>query len=415
MKWRLALILSSLVIIPFSINAQSIHTLDYYIVSAKENSPVLNDYNNQRYILKIDSLIMRSEYGLKITAAADMLYAPIIRDWGYDAALSNGQNVSAIVRISKDLLGKTNLNTRLSNLSLTIKQILNQGKISELQLNRTITEQYINTYALQLQYQNSQEIIKLLNEEGIILKRLTQSSAFKQTDYLSFMVILQQNLLTSQQIYADWLNNYATLNYLSGIVDTTLQKIEPPLFPDRDVVPFSQSIYAENYKTDSLKLANDAKIVVYEYRPKLTAYVDGGYSSSIATTPYKNFGTSVGVALTVPIYDGGKQKKLLQQKQVQQDTRRKYNEFEINQYTQQTVQIEQQIKEYKQIITTANEQLKYAQILIDANLKQLPTGDVKLADFILSINNYINLKSGLIQFETILYNLYNRLNNLIIQ
>lgn len=63
----------------------------------------------------------------------------------------------------------------------------------------------------------------------------------------------------------------------------------------------------------------------------------------------------------------------------------------------------------------ANEQMKYAETLIEANLKQLPTGDVKVVDFILSINNYLNLKSGLVQFKTNLYNLHNQLHNLIIQ
>jgi hypothetical protein len=67
------------------------------------------------------------------------------------------------------------------------------------------------------------------------------------------------------------------------------------------------------------------------------------------------------------------------------------------------------------MIETANEQMGYAQTLIDANLKQLPTGDVKVTDVILSINNFISLKSELVQFETTIYNLYNQLNNLTLQ
>jgi len=409
-------ILITLLLIPTSvINAQIKNTLDYYLNSAKENSPVLNDFKNQRYSLKIDSLNMKADYGFKVTGIGDAMYAPVIGGWGYDAALSSGQNITALIRMSKDLLGKNNLDTRLANYSLGIRQLLNQSNITELQLKRAVTDQYILTYAAQEQVQNAQEIIQLLTQEEIILKKLTQNAAFKQTDYLSFMVTLQQNQLLAQQRYADWLNNYATLNYLAGIVDTTLQKIETPLISIQKTLPFEQSVYAKSYETDSLKLANDANIIKYEYQPKLSAYADGGYSSSLVTSPYKNFGASAGLSLTIPIYDGDKQKKLLQQNHLEQNTQQQYSEFQKKQYLQQSAQIETQIKQYKQMIVTANEQLKYAQALIEANLKQLPTGDVKVTDFIVSVNNYINLKSGLIQFEMTLNNLYNQQNNLTLQ
>ncbi len=395
--------------------AQKTVTLDDYLATAKENSPVLSDYNNQRYSLKIDSLKMLADYGVKVTANGDAMYAPVIKGWGYDNALSNGQNVTAVIRITRDLLGKANKDTRLADYNLASKQVINEIKITELQLNRAVTEQYLNTYTAQQLYQNYQEIIKLLNEEDVILKKLTQESAFKQTDYLSFKVTLQQNLLAMQQQRADWLNNYATLNYLAGVVDTTLSVLQPPLMPDKMPLPFEQSIYAESYITDSLKLANDAKIINYDYRPKLSAYADGGYSSSFITTPYKNFGASVGLSLTVPIYDGNKRKMMLQQNRLAQATRKRYNEFEHNRYLQQTAQLQAQIRQYEQMQATAGEQLVYSQALIEANLKQLPTGDVKIADFILSINNYLNLKSSLVQYQDNLYKLYNNLNYLTIQ
>lgn len=92
--------------IPYSVNAQQIKTLDFFITMAKENSPVLNDFNNQRYSLKIDSMKMLADYGLKINSINDAMYAPVINGWGYDNALSNGQNITTVIRISKDILGR---------------------------------------------------------------------------------------------------------------------------------------------------------------------------------------------------------------------------------------------------------------------------------------------------------------------
>mgnify|MGYP001454457831 CR=1 FL=1 len=393
--------------------AQKSTTLEEYLTLAKENSPLLNDYNNQRYSLKIDSLKLRADYGIQVTGMGDLSGAPLIHNWGYNGGtLNSGRNLDAVVRISKDLLGNKNLDTRLAKYSLEMKHLINQSGISKVQLCKAVTEQYINTYSTQQQYAVAQEVVQLLEQEDFILKELTRKATFKQTDYLSFKVTLQQKLLALQQQYADWQNNYATLNYLVGRVDTTLHHLQPPLLQTGQPAPFNQSLYAESYKIDSLKLMNEARIINYDYQPKLSLYVDGGYSSALTATPYKNFGTSAGISLTVPIYDGNKRKKALQQNRLAQNTRKDYNDFEHQQYQQQAAQLEGQIRQYKQMLATAKEQLKYAQALIKANLEQLPTGDVKVADFILSINNYINLKSGLVQYETTLNNLYNQLQNL---
>jgi hypothetical protein len=63
----------------------------------------------------------------------------------------------------------------------------------------------------------------------------------------------------------------------------------------------------------------------------------------------------------------------------------------------------------------ATQQIEYAKALVEANAKQLPTGDVKMVDFILSINNLLNLKANIIQYNNALYTLKNQMKYLIIQ
>ncbi|MGV8963268.1 MAG: TolC family protein [Candidatus Saccharimonadaceae bacterium] len=412
MKRLLYIIFSVFLIFAANGFAQENTTLTDYLIAANKNSPLLNSYNNQRFSLQIDSLKLKADYGIHVTGVGDASYSPIIHGWGYNGSSVSGENLAAVVRISKDLLGKENLKTRLSSYSLEIKQLLNQSKITIIQLNKLVTDQYITTWSAQQKYAIVQEIVQLLEQEDVILKKLTQEASFKQTDYLSFKVILQQNILALQQQYADWLNSYATLNYLAGKVDTTLQALPSPLLLNQIPQSFEQSVYAESNKTDSLKLINDAKIINFDYRPKLSVYVDGGYSSALLATPYKNFGASAGFSITIPIYDGNKRKMSLHQNELLQNTREQYNEFDHNQYQQLSAQIEGQIRQYNQLTIIANEQLNYAQALIKANFKQLPTGDVKVVDFILSINNYINLKTGLVQYQSTLLSLYNSLNNI---
>jgi outer membrane protein TolC len=398
------------------IDAQSKNTLSYFLETAKTNSPVLNDFNNQVISSRIDSLKLRSTYGFIVTGEGTAGYSPNIKGWGYDNALTNGQSLFAGVRVAKEFISRNNLNTRLAGINASISQILAQKNISLQTLNKQITNQYITTYASQQQYNVSKEIIHLLNQEDIVLKKLTQAAVFKQTDYLTFKVTLQQNELTLQQQKADWQNNYALLNYLSGIVDDTFEPVEAPSFQEILIpVSFDKSMYQKAFQADSLKLANDAKVIQYDYKPKINVFSDSGYQSSFITIPYKNFGLSVGVGVTIPIYDGHQKKMLLQQNQLSLRTRQKYLEQTQRQYQQMILQINNQIEQYNKIISTANEQTTYARTLVEANAKQLPTGDVRMVDFILSINNLLSLKGNIIQYNTTLFNLKNQLQYLIIQ
>ncbi|MCD1116723.1 TolC family protein [Chryseobacterium turcicum] len=398
------------------LDAQSKNTLPYFLATAETNSPVLNDYNNQIISNRIDSLKLKATYGFIFTGEGNVAYSPNIKGWGYDNALTNGQSLFAGVRVAKEFISRNNLNTRLDGVNASIAQVLAQKNISLQTLKKQITDQYIATYASQQQYNLSKEIIHLLNQEDIVLKKLTQASVFKQTDYLTFKVTLQQNELTLEQQKADWQNNYSLLKYVSGIVDDTFEPLDSPSFNETlNPVSFEQSIYENAFKADSLKLSNDAKIIQYNYKPKITAFSDSGYQSSFTSTPYKNFGLSVGVGVSIPIYDGHQKKMLLQQNQLLLQTRQKYLEQTQRQYQQQIFQISNQLEQYHQLINTANQQITYAKTLVDANAKQLPTGDVRMVDFILSINNLLSLKGNIIQYNTTLFNLKNQLQYLIIQ
>ncbi|WP_084681472.1 TolC family protein [Chryseobacterium soli] len=398
-----------------TLHAQS-NTLSHFLTTAQANSPLLNDYNNQVISNRIDSLKLRATYGFIVTGEGTAGYSPNIKGWGYDNALTNGQSLFAGVRVAKEFISRNNLNTRLAGVNASIAQVLAQKNISLQTLNKQITDQYIATYASQQQYNVSKEIIHLLDQEDIVLKKLTQAAVFKQTDYLTFKVTLQQNELTLEQQKADWQNNYSLLKYLSGITDNTFEPVEEPQFKETlDPASFDESMYTKAFQADSIKLSNDARIIQYDYKPKITAFSDSGYQSSFTTTPYKNFGMSVGVGVTIPIYDGHQKKMLLQQNELSLQTRQKYLEQTKRQYQQQILQVRNQMEQYDKMIRMANQQMTYAKTLVEANAKQLPTGDVRMVDFILSINNLLSLKGNIIHYTTTLLNLKNQLQYLIIQ
>ena len=93
---------------------QEKNTLEYYLTTAEKNSPLLNDYNNQIFSSKIDSLKQRADFGFKVNGIADASYSPQFSGYGYDGNTTvNGRNLTLIGRISKEILSNRNFNIKL--------------------------------------------------------------------------------------------------------------------------------------------------------------------------------------------------------------------------------------------------------------------------------------------------------------
>jgi outer membrane protein TolC len=172
------------------------------------------------------------------------------------------------------------------------------------------------------------------------------------------------------------------------------------------------SIFYKQFELDSLKYLNDRKLVDYNYLPKFSIGSDAGYNTSFAVTPYKNFGASAGFNLSVPIYDG--KQRSLRQKQIQlyDLTRTGYRDFFVRQHTAQYNQLQQQLTDLDKLIATANAQLSYSQGLVDSYKKIISTGDVHIADYIIALNNYLQLKNNIIMNTISRYQIINQLNYL---
>jgi outer membrane protein TolC len=372
-------------------------TLDYYIAQSIQNSPLLKENENNVLLNQIDSLRIRAIYQPQVNGISTNYYAPTIRSYGYDEIITNLRNFSEQVGVSKTLVSKRNLQIQFNGIQLLNDSLSLAGKITEQDLRRTIIAAYIAAYGSWRQYSFNQEVYDLLSKEDTILKKLTQASVYRQTDYLTFLVTLQQQHLSITQSRIQYQNDFATLNYLSGLFDTTLTPLDSPHIELAQLPEVAGSVFYRKFSIDSSLLKNAGQQIDLAYKPKVSLSADGGYVSSLMYTPYKNFGASVGVNISVPIYDG-KQRKLLHRRlDILEQTRLGYRNFFTTQYSQQIAQLSQQLELTRQLIAETNEQLKYVRTLIQANRRLLATGDVRIADYVIAINNYLNAQNVVTQ------------------
>lgn len=373
------------------------HTLDYFIQQAKQNNPQLKEYQNQIFSAQIDSQLLKASLKPQVNFISSNSYAPVIQGWGYDEAISNIANIAALIQANRNFISRNNLAAQYKTIALQKQALLDTVLLSQQELIRTLTDQYITAYADQLAMDFNKEVYDLMQTEEAALKKLTQASVYKQTDYLTFYVTMQQQELLYLQAQIQYNTDFLGLNYLAGIVDTTIERIQQPQISDTLQADFYNSVFYSRFTTDSLRLANERSLLDYEYKPKIGAYTDAGYNSSLQFMPHKNFGFSAGLSLTIPIYDGRQKQLKNAQLDLKERTRQANKTFFINQYRQQIAQLKQQLQATDLLVNKINQQITYSHALIVANGKLLQTGDITMKDYVTAINNYLSAKNLLTQ------------------
>ncbi|HEY8658775.1 MAG TPA: TolC family protein [Hanamia sp.] len=384
--------------------------LSFYVDTALNNSPQLYEYRNLVLSNSIDSELIVAGNRFQITGNSNSYYAPVINGWGYDAAITNGQQVAALVAVNKQIYNKRNLSLQFENLRLQRDSLHVSSAITTQGIKRSVISQYVTTYGDQLQLDFNDEIINVLTNEDSILKKLTQKNVYKQADYLSFLVTLQQQQLSRSQLAVQYKNDFAVLNYLAGIVDTATMRLAEPSLTVVTNYMYDSSAFLLKYKIDSLRLLNQKALVNVAYRPKVSLFADAGYQSTLTIAPYKNLGTNIGINLSIPIYDGHQKQLQYTKINIAERTRQRLKEFFNNQLRQQVQQLQQQLTALESLSGPIDKQINYLQTLISVNGKLLETGDIKITDYVLALNNYITSRNLVVQNMIARYQIINQLN-----
>jgi len=384
--------------------------LQYYTGIALAGSPLLKDYAGQAAINSLDSLIGRAAYRPQVAAALDGRYAPGIAGFHYDRTNIDEKNLGALLTVSQTIVGGRNLGAQMASYGIAAQGLGNARKISEHDLRLAVATQYIVSWGALQEAQYNGDILSLLVREELMLKKLTEKAVYKQTDYLNFEVGMHQQQLLVDQLRAGYRDQIALLNYLCGIVDTTQVALEAPNIALLPPPAFEATLQYDKFFIDSLRLNNSAKLIDYAYRPKLSAYADGGYSSTFVSTPQKNFGASIGLSLSIPIYDGGQRQREHNKIKTSEQIRSYYRDFAKRQYDQQVADLFRQLAQTDTVIAQAEQVIKYSQALIDAYGKQMQTGEASITDYMNALANLIIARQALTRNNTTKLQIISQIN-----
>jgi outer membrane protein TolC len=403
--------ISTLFLILFAVIAKA-QTLDNYLSTGLKNSPLLKDYINQIRSGNVDSSLVVATYKPQVNLTSQAMIAPASKNFGYDEAITNGGNFSALVSANQPLFNKQIKSEQFKTIQLSNQSLQITKKLSETELKKAITNQYLTAYVEYSQIQFNQTVLKLLEDEFSTLKVLVQKGIYLQTDYLNLSTSIQNQKISIKQSFIKFKNELATLNYICGINDTSTVALQYPAIRLENTFDVNNSLQMLQFHIDSLKNTNQKALVDLNYRPQLSAFADAGFSAVTPVNIPTNFGTSIGLNFSMPLYDGKQRKQQYTKISIAEETRKYYKDFYQKQFGQQYIQLKEQLKLNDELITDIKSQLKNQEQLIELYKIEIEKGLVRFLDFLTVVNNYVSTKNNLTVAEMNRLQIMNQLNYL---
>ena len=391
------------------VQAQS---LEFYIQKGLENSPLLKDFSNQLLSGKLDSLLTQASYKPQVNQVSQAMYAPTAKNFGYDAAITNGANYSAVVNVVQPLFNKKIKDNQFRDISLSNHAIEADTQITTTDLKQGITSQFLTAYADYAQIQFNQSTLNLLKNEQALLKSLADQGIYAQTDLMNLSISLTSQKIAIRQAFIQYRNSLAVLNFICGISDTSTVILTKPELTIRNQFNINNSPAMMKFKIDSLKNVNSKQLIDLNYRPQLSAFADAGFMAVLPQNIPHNFGTSFGLNFSIPIYDGKQRKLQYEKTSLVENSRLNYQTFYTAQYKQQINQLNEQLKLTDELILSVRTQLNEQEKLIALYKIEIEKGLVRFPDFLNTVNNYTQTKNSLTVSEMNRLQIINQMNYL---
>ncbi|MCE1188256.1 MAG: TolC family protein [Ignavibacteria bacterium] len=394
------------------VNAQQ---LGYFITQGLQNSPLLNEYRNQASASATDSLLVRASQLPQVNSTSQVMYAPAYKNFGYDNAITNGGNYASVVGVSQNIFNSKSLKSKYEGINIQKQAWLNNGKISTADLKKVITAQYLTAYMSYSDMNNSRSYLTLLNQYKDILKQLVDGGVYRQTDYLALMLELQTAEIDFNQQQTQFTSDTYMLRQLCGITDTAAFVPEILVFNIPQPGNIQNSPLFVRFKIDSLSINNEQQALSLNYRPKINWFADAGVMSSDPALLQRHLGYSVGLNMTIPIFDGHQRKLESQKLSIRENTRSGYENYFKTQYRSQVQQLKIEMQTVQKTQALLKTQLATAKELIEMIKKQLNNGNVTVIELINTMKNYLSVSRSMNQAQVREFGIMNELNYLMQQ
>ncbi len=386
------------------------HSLSWYIAQGTANNPLLKDLSNQIRSNQYDSLITRATYLPQVNFNAMMMYAPVVNDWGYSEVITNGQELMGTLNVNQQIFNKKTKEVNYRKLGLVNRSLENSRNLNVNELKKAITAQYLAAYSAIMEAEFQQDILSTLKEEEMVLKLWVQKGTYHQTDYLSVKVEVIQLERNIKNLEFQYKKEFSNLNVICGISDTALFKLSLPAI--EEILRGSQgnSLFFRKFVIDSLQIQTEKLLIDRKYKPVVSWFSDGGLINNEPVYLYQNLGISVGMSLSLPVYDGNQRKLNYSKLRVQEETRKNYQDFFRTQYSLQLRQLKDELDNVRILAHDNQKQIDLVKMLVAQERAELNSGTLTITDYILALRNLIAAMHEGVQYQIRAQYILNEIN-----
>lgn len=377
--------------------------LNSYINSAKQNSPLIIDNKNQSKVGQLEVERLKAFYTKpQIGITANYLFSPIInldnnttkfepnssgaeKYMGYDFAASNGGTYQALINVTQPLFNAERYKTYADQLKVTTQINDNTVKLTEHDIEKIVTDQYILCLQDIKQADYAEAMMKLLEEQKGIVQKLVESSIYKQSD-LTLLNIEYQNFLGQLTTFkATYKRDLMDLNVICGINDTANVKLNSIDLPIKTNI--ETSAFSEKYRLDSLNIISAQKTFELKYKPQLNAFANTGLNAVYAPTIPNRFGLSAGISFSYNLFDGGQRNITRNKTDLLLKSVSSYRENFTKQNSVRKAKILNELQSYTTRISIAEQQLKEYNSLLNSYRKEILSGQLSIVNYVTTLKN----------------------------
>ena len=405
------------------------NNLQNYIELAEQNSPLLQKQENNKKIIDLDLKQFNAIYkSPNINLNSNAIFSPIISkdgntnklEWvssgsadylGYDLGATNGGQFQGMISVNQPLFTHKYIAAQQNNADILQERNLNFTQLTKAELKQVVTHQYILCIQSQKQKENIRNTIQVLAEQIQQMKVLVNVGIYKLIDLKLLEIELENNQIEEERLNGSYLDNFNSLKLLCGINDSTLVRLDEVNLVLNSPTQ-TPSLFASQFKFDSLTLKAEQKIFNLKYLPQVGIFGDAGLNANYQPA-LNRLGFSVGVFLTWNLFDGH-QRKTNDEKTIIQlsniETDRKYfenqNDIRKKNILSQITNLDKQLRLIDKQLSEYNNLLELYKIEINKSLVSV----LELKILIKEISMKQQIKTNTLMAKEILINSYNYWN-----
>ncbi len=394
-----------------AINLLAQKNLDFYLSAAYHNNPAIIEQKN---LISINNLQRDLDFAqtssFQINLSANYLFVPYFNNSsgiistnpdpnaiGYDIGLTNGGLYSAQLNIEKNIFNGA-LSDALTKQRLIAENSTNNNiELLKRDLQKQVTDQYLQTFLSYQLYKMSDELITYLNEQFKILGKLVESGMAKQSEYLLLSVEIENQKIAANDYLSQFRSSLSELNILCGIKDSSVVDLEPITLKLQNE-KLSSNLF-KKFELDSLAIENQQEIFESKYQPQISLFFNTGLNAVELNNIQRKFGFSAGVNFSLPIFDGNQRSITQQQTKISIETINYYkSNFQIILDNQRSNSLKK-IESLKTNLDNLSTQIENYNTIIKFSERELRQGQLSMIEYLTILKNFSDFKKNKITAE----------------